>query len=102
MEKIMATPSPRKATLRDRLLFATPALWPTWPFLPVIRHKDGGGYDCGLMCDANVLFGVTGYSSSVFLCNLFLVPPTADEFLALPKEVFDTAEEVAAAGWVCD
>jgi hypothetical protein len=33
---------------------------------------------------------------------LFALPPSFDEFLALPKEVFDSAEEVSAAGWLVD
>ena len=30
------------------------------------------------------------------------MPTTEDEFLALPKETFDTPEEIGAAGWVVD
>ena len=97
-----ATPKPRQATMRDLLLFATPALWPCWPFLPVIRHKEGGDLDCGLMFDAMNLTGRTGYSATVFLGNIFLLPPTPEAFLALPREVFDTPEEIADAGWLCD
>lgn len=36
------------------------------------------------------------------LTNLFLLPRTEAELLALPKEIFDTAEEIGAAGWVVD
>ena len=42
--------------------------------------------------------GPTGFSSTVFLANVFLLPPTLEEFLALPREVFDAPEEMAAAG----
>ena len=45
---------------------------------------------------------LTGFSSAVVLTNLFLLPPTLDEFLALPREVFDSAEEVADAQWRVD
>jgi hypothetical protein len=38
----------------------------------------------------------------VFLCNLFLLPRTLEEFIALPKEVYDTPEEVYDAGWRVD
>jgi hypothetical protein len=38
----------------------------------------------------------------VFLCNVFLLPHSEEELLALPREVFDTPEEIAAAGWVVD
>ena len=43
-----------------------------------------------------------GYSASVFFCNLFLLPPSFEEFLELPKEVYDSAEELLAAGWRVD
>ena len=44
----------------------------------------------------------TGFSATVFRCNLFLLPPSFEEFLALPKEVFDTSEELLNAGWRVD
>ena len=34
---------------------------------------------------------VTGFSATVFQCNLFALPPSVEAFLALP-EVFDSAE----------
>jgi hypothetical protein len=46
--------------------------------------------------------GLTGYSSTVFVCNLFLLPPSFEAFLALPREVFDGAEELADGGWRVD
>jgi len=95
------TPAPRPAEARDLLYFTTPALWPTWPFLPVIRPREGG-YDCGLLFDARQAMDLTGYSATVFLGNLFCLPPTLDDFLELPREVFDTPEELAAAGWRVD
>src|SRR5262249_61234519 len=94
-------PRPRQAEARDLLYFATPSLWVAWPYLPLIRHRPGGGYDCGLLFDA-MAAGLTGLSAAVFLCNLLLVPSTVEEFLALPREVFDTPEEIAAAGWRVD
>ena len=33
---------------------------------------------------------------------LFQLPATFTAFFALPKEVFDTAEELIAAGWSVD
>ena len=82
---------------RNLMFFTTPALWASRPFLPLVR-RDGGGQECGLLCDLMGLAGRPGYSATVFHCNLFLVPARLDEFLALPKEVFDLAEEVYAAG----
>ena len=94
--------SSKPGDLARHLLFVTtPALWPAWPFLPVIR-RGRGVTDLGLMFDARGACGLTGYSAAVFLTNLFALPPTLDQFLALPKEVFDDAEEVIRAGWRVD
>jgi hypothetical protein len=86
---------------RDLLYLSTPALWPCWPLLPVVRRCKGGE-ELGLVCDVMGLCGRTGYSATVFLANLFEIPPGLDEFLALPREAFDTPEEVRAAGWTVD
>ncbi len=96
------TEQPRKATARDLFFFSHPEHWVTWPFLPIVRRHAGGEMDYGVLYDAVHRSGRTGYSSTVFLCNFFLMPSTEVEFLALPKEVFDTPEEMAAAGWVVD
>ena len=45
---------------------------------------------------------MTGYSATVFITNLFMLPPDLSAFLALPHETFDTAEELARAGWRVD
>ena len=98
----MLVPAIPPGDLARHLLFVTtPALWPAWPFLPVIRCAPGGT-DLGLMIDARGLCGLTGYSATVFRCNLFALPPTVPGFLALPKEVFDTGEELLAVGWRVD
>jgi hypothetical protein len=99
------TPSigaPRPAEQRDLILFRNPKLWPTWPLLPIVRRKVDGEVECGVLYDLVGTGGPCGYSAAVFLTNLFTLPRTLDHFLALPKEVFDTAEEIAAAGWVVD
>lgn len=85
---------------RTVLLVSTPALWPMWPFLPVVR-RSRGREELGVVFDARAA-GLSGYSASVFLTNLFTLPAAFDEFLALPKDVFDCAEELAAAGWRVD
>lgn len=89
---------------RTNLLYlTTPTLWRgTYPFLPVIRHKGEPDQDLGVLYDAMGHTGRAGYSATVFLCNLFLLPATEEEFLALPREVYDTPEEVYAAGWRMD
>ena len=90
------------ARARDRtiLFVAAPALWPAWPFLPVVR-RGRGREELGVVFDARSA-GLTGYSATVFQCNLFALPQSVEAFLALPKEVFDTAEELADAGWFVD
>lgn len=93
---------PRPATQRDLLFFTTPELWPNRPLLPVVRRHPDGSLDCGLMYDCRGATRLAGLSATVFLCNLFLLPRTLDEFLTLPREVYDTPEEVAAAGWRVD
>lgn len=85
---------------RHRLFFTTPALWSFWPFLPVVRRT--GEEELGVLFDARTVLERTGYSATVFLCNLYLLPPTVDEFLALPQENFDDVEELFEAGWRVD
>ncbi len=68
---------------------------------PVIRHARGV-IDLGLMFDARGACGLTGYSATVFRTNLFALPSTLDQLLALPKEVFDGGEEVVQTGWRVD
>lgn len=85
---------------RALLLLGCPALWPCWPFLPVVRRA-AGGEELGVVFDARSA-RLTGYSAAVFKTNLFLLPPDLGSFLALPREVFDSAEELVAAGWRVD
>jgi len=86
---------------RHLLFVTTPALWPAWPFLPVVRAARGAA-ELGLMFDARGVAGLTGYSATVFAANLFALPATLDRFLALPREVFDCGEDVVRAGWRVD
>ena len=87
---------------RDRtvLFLSNPALWPAWPFLPVVR-RSRGTEELGVVFDARSA-RLTGYSATVFVTNLFALPPNFETFLALPHETFDSAEELAAAGWCVD
>jgi hypothetical protein len=103
-ELSMAQPPPGVplANFRDLLFFTTPRLWPTWPYLPVVRRRPGKEEELGVLCDVRGRDGPCGYDATVFVGNLFLLPDTLEELLALPKEVFDTPEEVFAAGWRVD
>jgi hypothetical protein len=93
---------PRPATARDLLFFRTPRLWSNWPFLPVVRRRADGTVELGVLYDCWTVARRGGFSATVFLTNIFAMPRTEEAFLALPKEVFDTAEEMAAAGWRVD
>ena len=97
-----ASLSPVPGGLARHVLFvSTPALWPAWPFLPVVR-RTRGPEELGVLFDARGACGLTGYSATVFRCNLFARPATLAQLLALPKEVYDTAEELIRAGWRVD
>jgi hypothetical protein len=101
----MALPNPAtgpRGRQRDLHFFTHPREWPLWPFLPLVRRRPGGEEELGLLFDALGARGVAGHSATVFLGNLFFLPPTLDDFLALPAEVFDAPEEVADAGWCVD
>src|SRR5262245_5587797 len=98
----MMTSCADRIRLRTVLMVYSPALWPAWPFLPVVRRRTCVTEELGLVFDALNARGLTGYSATVFRCNLFILPRTVSEFLAMPKEVFDSAEELADAGWRVD
>lgn len=74
--------------------------WPAWPFLPVVR-RTRGAEELGVVFDARAA-GLTGSSATVFHSNLFTLPPTLDRFLALPRDTFDSAEELTESGWTVD
>ncbi len=82
-------------------MLARTAVWPVWPFLPVVRRRRGRE-ELGVVFDARGVCGRTGFSATVFLVNLYALPDTLREFLALPREVFDSGEELADAGWQVD
>ena len=86
---------------RHLMFVSTPALWPAWPFLPVVR-RSRGAEELGVLFDALGVCGLCGYSATVLLTNLFALPARLDQLLALPREVFDTPEELVAAGWRVD
>ncbi len=95
-------PCARVARARTVAVLASPAVWPCWPFLPVTRRSGGGADVLGVVADLRGLYGLTGYSATVFLANLFRLPPAPGAFLALPRETYDCAEEVADSGWSVD
>jgi hypothetical protein len=92
---------PPDPLVRHRLVMATPATWPVWPFLPVVR-RCRGTEELGVLFDALHACGLPCFSSTAFLTCLFTLPPARDQFLSLPREVFDSVEVVIAAGWRVD
>ena len=89
------------ARTRTVLFVSTPALWPAWPFLPVVR-RTAGAEELGVVFDAWAVCGATGFSACVFKTNLFALPPTVAALLALPREACDSAEELFDRGWRVD
>ena len=97
-----APPSAERAErFRNVTIMSMPAMWPAWPFLPLVRRSKGE-LECGLLCDLMTLNNTPGFSATVHFGNLFMLPPTLDDFIKLPKEVFDTPDEIYSAGWRVD
>ena len=86
---------------RQRQFLTNPTLWVCWPFLPVVRRGEHD-QELGVLFDARTVCDLTGYFATVLKTNLFLMPRTVLEILALPREVFDTAEELLEHGWRID
>lgn len=99
----MTTPPPPASDeyVRHLRVITTPPVWAAWPFLPLVRHTDNV-VELGILFDARGAAGLTGYSATVFRANLFALPATLAALLALPRDAFDTAEELLAAGWRLD
>jgi hypothetical protein len=94
---------PRRATMRDLMYVSTPSLWSLHPYLPVIRRSAAGDHQqLGVVYDARGATGLCGFSSTVFLVNIFAMPKTETDLLALPKVVYDTFDELLDDGWVID
>jgi hypothetical protein len=95
--------APRPVRPRDLIVMSDPQLWSQWPFLPLIRPSPSGEEpELGVLYDARHVSGTYGFSATVFRVNLFLLPPTKKELFASPKCVYDTLDELLAAGWTVD
>ena len=77
----------RVAHLFLRAVIRQPVPQPVFDRRLAIFHR--GYFGLGMARHAVGMAQLTGYSATVFLTNLFLMPKQLDEFLALPKEVFD-------------
>jgi hypothetical protein len=95
--------NPQWRRLRDLLLVRTPRLWSFWPFLPLVRFPPGHtDWQYGFLYDARGVSGTYGFATTVLLGNVLLLPPGEAAVLALPRCVYDTAEEMCNAGWTAD
>ena len=93
------------SALRSRNLafMANPQAWSHYPFLPVVRRRDSSeDVELGVLFDARGVLGRLGFSATVFRMNLFLPPANETELFALPREVFETWEQLIDAGWYID
>lgn len=93
---------------RDLLFMANPCLWPHGAFLCLTRRTPGAAEpELGILADFWGRCGVPGYSSTVFKVNIFdlavMDAPTRTLLSGLvPREMFDTLEEMYEAGWRVD
>jgi hypothetical protein len=67
-----------------------------------MRRRPGAEEECGFLYDARGKSGTFGYSCTVFLENFILRPTTEAGILNLPRETYETVEEVFEAGWTVD
>lgn len=69
--------------------------WPCFPYLPMKRYtKDGSWPECGLIW--------SGAPLRVVNANMFHLPPTAEDFMALPHKEYADAAAMVADGWMVD
>jgi hypothetical protein len=87
---------------RNLLYFTSPLLWTLWPALPLTRRTPGKEEELGVLIDVVSALDLPGYSATVFLTNIFQLPDDLTDVISYPKEVFDTPEEIFAAGWRLD
>src|SRR6266567_549596 len=91
----------RATRQRSLALIVEPTRWPLWPLLP-LRRVNSAGVELGLLYDARGVQNLYGYSTTVFLTNMFEMPDNDAEFLKLPRHVYDSFEELLDAGWRVD
>ena len=69
--------------------------WNTWPFCPVMKKGEK---------DIDNVYGVIHVENltTIKKANLFILPPTKQEFLALDGWTYDTVEKMVTDGWEVD
>ena|ERR1700722_332260 len=94
---------PRRAGPRDMHFFQSPHLWQHYPFLPLLRWAcDCAEPEFGILYDARGVSGTYGFACTVFLVNLFDLPPNEAQLLSSSRHVYDTFEEMVQDGWYVD
>lgn len=81
---------------KNREMILNVGKWLMYPFLPLARldNSQYGGKELGVIVkdDLNV----------VVLTNIFLLPKTMYEFNRLESIVYDSIDDLLAAGWAVD
>lgn len=91
-------------------IIGMPQDWHNWPVLPLTRPLGSQAeIELGVLVDLFHWQGIPGYSATVFLWNIYELPvgivnqqggeQEIAALLGLPKEVYDSTEEIVAAGW---
>ncbi len=92
----------RELRQRSLALILTPPAWLLWPFLTLRREKPGGLLELGVLYDARGVRDLYGFTSTVFLTNVFEMPDTEGAFLKLPRCVYDSVEALLDDHWIVD
>ncbi len=101
-ENLMTSNTTEHVRSRNLLFFRRSVPWKTWPFLPLVRRRPGCAEELGVLFDSLNAGGPAGYACTVFAANIFMLPTRLDQLLSLPRETFDTPEEMLDAGWSVD
>ena len=75
---------------------SNPLQWPRWPLLPLRKDDEFEfmGYKTGVI-SAND-------PTIVRLTNLFMLPPTIEEFNQIPSEIYPSIASMVKDGWYVD
>ena len=91
--------STREAATKKLLRNPNPRIWPHYPYLPMTKKM---GYRPACHIDNPKGIVLAGNPTIVRLVNLFLLPDTLIEFLALPFEEYLSVEDLIRDGWLVD
>lgn len=82
--------------MRDIDMIKNVADWPAWPYLPIKRPAKVWGQwpECRTICAEEPL--------TVIEVGMYGLPKTREEFDALPRQKYESAEAIVADGWVVD